>query len=205
MLEVMSWSEGRTTIRLKGTCCLRFIIPGPYYFSERAQVWQASYLCKTQIVVQNIRIVAQWWTSSEDHLLRLYFGVVQPSVVWLAIYPSPKVYKANISKQFLIERPPRSPLAIHPSSMYIEIGFMSFYESVDHICCDWILHQWHWFSVTAPIYQRSRFLAIGLFLNVRSANHHDCDTMLCHIIISAVHAFLKLHITEITGSNIFYH
>ena len=37
--------------------------------------------CKNQIVVKNLRIVAQWWTSSEGHLLRLYFGVFQPSVV----------------------------------------------------------------------------------------------------------------------------
>ena len=39
MLEVISWSEGLTTIRLKGTCCKRFIIPGPYNHNERAQVW----------------------------------------------------------------------------------------------------------------------------------------------------------------------
>ena len=26
------------------------------------------------MVVKNPRIVAQWWTSSEGHLLRLYFG-----------------------------------------------------------------------------------------------------------------------------------
>ena len=38
-------------------------------------------LCKNQIVVKNLRIVAQWWTSSEGHLLRLYFGVFQPSLV----------------------------------------------------------------------------------------------------------------------------
>ena len=37
--------------------------------------------CKNQIVVKNLGIVAQWWTSSEGHLLRLYFGVFQPSVV----------------------------------------------------------------------------------------------------------------------------
>ena len=37
--------------------------------------------CKNQIVVKNLRIVAQWWTSSEGRLLRLYFGVFQPSVV----------------------------------------------------------------------------------------------------------------------------
>ena len=37
--------------------------------------------CKNQIVVQILRIVAQWWTFSESHLLRLYFGVFQPSVV----------------------------------------------------------------------------------------------------------------------------
>ena len=39
------------------------------------------YHRKNQIVVKNLRIVAQWWTSSEGHLLRLYFGVFQPSVV----------------------------------------------------------------------------------------------------------------------------
>ena len=38
--------------------------------------------CKNQIVVKNLRIVAQWWTLSEGHLLRLYLGVLQPSVVW---------------------------------------------------------------------------------------------------------------------------
>ena len=32
------------------------------------------------MVVKNPRIVAQWWTSSEGHLLRLYFGVFRPSV-----------------------------------------------------------------------------------------------------------------------------
>ena len=30
--------------------------------------------CKNQIVVKNLRIVAQQWTSSEGHLLRLYLG-----------------------------------------------------------------------------------------------------------------------------------
>ena len=30
--------------------------------------------CKNQTVVKNLRIVAQQWTSSEGHLLRLYFG-----------------------------------------------------------------------------------------------------------------------------------
>ena len=39
-----------------------------------------SYDCKNQIVVKNLRIVAQWWTSSEGHLMRLYFSVLQPSV-----------------------------------------------------------------------------------------------------------------------------
>ena len=37
--------------------------------------------CKNQIVVKNLRIVARWWTLSEGHLLRLSFGVFQPSVV----------------------------------------------------------------------------------------------------------------------------
>ena len=37
--------------------------------------------CKHQIVVNNLRILAQRWTLSESHLLRLYFGVFQPSVV----------------------------------------------------------------------------------------------------------------------------
>ena len=37
--------------------------------------------CKSQIVVKNLRIVAQWWTLSESHLLRLNFVVFQPSVV----------------------------------------------------------------------------------------------------------------------------
>ena len=34
-----------------------------------------------QIVVKNLRIVAQWWALCESHLLRLYFGVFQSSVV----------------------------------------------------------------------------------------------------------------------------
>ena len=33
--------------------------------------------CKNQIVGRNLRIVAQWWTLCESHLLRLYFGVFQ--------------------------------------------------------------------------------------------------------------------------------
>ena len=37
--------------------------------------------CKNQIVGKNRRIVAQWWTLCESHLLRLYFSVFQPSVV----------------------------------------------------------------------------------------------------------------------------
>ena len=39
--------------------------------------------CTNQIVGKNLRIVAQWWTSSDGHLLRLrlHFGVFQPSVV----------------------------------------------------------------------------------------------------------------------------
>ena len=37
--------------------------------------------CKNQIVVKNIRIVAQWWTSTEGHLFRMYFSIFQPSVV----------------------------------------------------------------------------------------------------------------------------
>ena len=36
---------------------------------------RADELCKNQIVVKNLRIVARWWTLSESHLLRLYFGV----------------------------------------------------------------------------------------------------------------------------------
>ena len=44
-------------------------------------IYLLDILCKSQIVVKNLRIVAQWWTSSEGHLLRLYFGVFQPSVV----------------------------------------------------------------------------------------------------------------------------
>ena len=32
-------------------------------------------LCK------NLRIVAHWWTLCESHLLRLYYGIFQPSVV----------------------------------------------------------------------------------------------------------------------------
>ena len=35
-----------------------------------------------QQVVKNLRIIAQWWTSSEGHLLRLCFGVFQLSVVY---------------------------------------------------------------------------------------------------------------------------
>ena len=38
-------------------------------------------LCKNQIVVKNLRIVAQWWTLSENNLLRQYLGVFQPKVV----------------------------------------------------------------------------------------------------------------------------
>ena len=34
-----------------------------------------------EIYVKNLRIVAQWWTSSEGHLLRLYFGVFQHSIL----------------------------------------------------------------------------------------------------------------------------
>ena len=41
--------------------------------------------CKNQIAVKNLRIVAQWWTSAEGHLLRMYFGVFQPSVAFLCI------------------------------------------------------------------------------------------------------------------------
>ena len=37
--------------------------------------------CKNQIVGWNLRIVAHWWTLCKSHLLRLYFGVFQPSVV----------------------------------------------------------------------------------------------------------------------------
>ena len=37
-------------------------------------IYLLDILCKSQIVVKNLRIVAQWWTSSEGHLLRLYFG-----------------------------------------------------------------------------------------------------------------------------------
>ena len=36
---------------------------------------------KNQILVKNLRIITQLWTLSEGHLLRLYFGVFQPSVV----------------------------------------------------------------------------------------------------------------------------
>ena len=36
--------------------------------------------CKNQIVGRNLRIVAHWWTLWKSHLLRLYFGVFQPSV-----------------------------------------------------------------------------------------------------------------------------
>ena len=38
-------------------------------------------LCKNQIVSRNLRIVAHWWTLCESHLLRLYYGIFQPSVV----------------------------------------------------------------------------------------------------------------------------
>ena len=38
-------------------------------------------VCKNQIFVKNLRILAQWWTLCESHLMRLYFGVFQPSVV----------------------------------------------------------------------------------------------------------------------------
>ena len=38
-------------------------------------------VCKNQLVFKNLRIVAQLWASSEVHLLKLYFGVFQPSVV----------------------------------------------------------------------------------------------------------------------------
>ena len=38
------------------------------------------YHRKNQIVVKNLRIVAQWWTLSESRLFKLYFGVFQPSV-----------------------------------------------------------------------------------------------------------------------------
>ena len=38
--------------------------------------------CKNQMVDRNIRIVACWWTLCKNHLLRPYFGIFQPSVVF---------------------------------------------------------------------------------------------------------------------------
>ena len=40
--------------------------------------------CKNQIAVKNLRIVAQWWTSAEGHLLRMYFSQ-WPSYVFLRL------------------------------------------------------------------------------------------------------------------------
>ena len=39
--------------------------------------------CKNQIVVKNLRILAQLLHLSESHLLRLYFDVFQPSVFFV--------------------------------------------------------------------------------------------------------------------------
>ena len=49
--------------------------------SKNCKMHVFNQFCKNQIVVKNLRIVAQWLTLSESHLLRLYFGVFQPSVV----------------------------------------------------------------------------------------------------------------------------
>ena len=39
-----------------------------------------------QIVGKNLKIVAQWWPLRESHLLRLYTGVFQPSVVLISLF-----------------------------------------------------------------------------------------------------------------------
>ena len=42
-----------------------------------------SEICRIiQIVGNNLRIVARWWTLCKSHLLRLCFGVFQPSLIW---------------------------------------------------------------------------------------------------------------------------
>ena len=49
------------------------------YLYQPPQLRNSAYT--NQIVVKNlVRLVAQWWTFSGSHLLRMYFGVFQPSV-----------------------------------------------------------------------------------------------------------------------------
>ena len=48
-------------------------------FAFASSVSSSVFFCKNQIVVMNLRIVAQWWILSESLLLRLYFSVFQPS------------------------------------------------------------------------------------------------------------------------------
>ena len=50
-------------------------------FMKKSFIHCPFYNCKNQIVFENLRIVAQLWTLSESHVLRLYFGIFQHSVV----------------------------------------------------------------------------------------------------------------------------
>ena len=49
-------------------CCLKSL-------SECHDINVMIWVCINQIVVKNLRIVAQWWSLSESYLLRLYFDV----------------------------------------------------------------------------------------------------------------------------------
>ena len=142
-----------------------------------------------------------------DFEWRLSIDTVQLSS-WLSIQFQAPRFKSWISRSNSFkERPPTLEPSPPPQCILKSVPCLFMNLLTTSVVIEFYILQWHCFNVTAPIYQRSRFLAIGLFLVVRSANHDvaACDTMLCHIIISAVHACLKLHITEITGSIIFYH
>ena len=81
--ERTHWVNNAHHSLLHSQWCLGTIC-GKLFFSSSPSFsfFSAIFLnCKNQIVDQNLRIVAHWWTLCESHLLRLYFGIFQPSVV----------------------------------------------------------------------------------------------------------------------------